>query len=52
MNEKEISEALKKIEKECKYSEVGDGRIEYYIDTNKFYERVKGLMELLNSKEK
>lgn len=51
MNKEEIYEAIKDIESQCEYAEVEDGRVETYIDTTKFYNRVKGLMTLLKNKK-
>ncbi len=50
MNKEEIYTAIKDIESQCEYTEVEDGRVETYIDTTKFYNRIKGLMTLLKSR--
>jgi len=44
---KEIYQALIEIEDDCKYRDVKDGYTETLIDTDKFYNRVCGLMLLL-----
>lgn len=48
MSKEDIKLALVQIEQDCIEREVGDGKIETYINTNKFYNRVKGLMSILN----
>lgn len=51
MNKEEIYAAIKDIERQCEYTEVENGRVETYIDTTKFYNRIKGLMALLKNIE-
>lgn len=51
MSKEDIKLALVQIEQDCIEREVGDGKIETYINTNKFYNRVKGLMSILNQNE-
>jgi hypothetical protein len=47
MSKDEIYKSLIEIEKSCEYREFVDGVVENLIDTNLFYNRVKGLMLLL-----
>jgi hypothetical protein len=46
-DQKEIYQALIEIEDDCKYRDVKDGYTETLIDTDKFYNRVRGLILLL-----
>jgi hypothetical protein len=47
MSREEIYKSLIEIEKSCEYREFEGGGVENFIDTNLFYNRVKGLMLLL-----
>lgn len=42
----EIIKAIRDIERTCIVSEVGDGCIDEFVDTDKFYNRVKGLLTI------
>lgn len=47
MSREEIYKSLIEIEKSCEYREFEGGGVENFIDTNLFYNRVKGLMLIL-----
>ena len=49
MEDYKIKRAILNIEKACKENEVGDGTTNTVIDTDKFYDRIMGLMEIVRT---